>query len=157
MEIILHRFNNSKVEGKQLFDILKDILIITESGKVIASKISNPQIEEQLFGMLISAISSFARELTHQELNCLEFSNLRFDILKKNGFLFLASSSRQIKHKRVLRIIDHVIELFFERYPVRELNKWDGSINIFRELEEYITKTRDELIIEMIFKKKIPM
>ena len=140
-----------------MFDILKDILIITDSGKVIASRITNPQIEDQLFGMLISAVSSYAQEITHQDLKCLEFSNLRFDIKKKNGFLFLVSSSRLIKHKRILRILEHIIELFFQQYPTEELTKWDGSINIFHELEEYITKTKDDLIIELIFKKKTPM
>lgn len=140
-----------------MFDILKDILIITESGKVIASKITNPQIEDQLFGMIISAVSSYTQGVTHEDLNCLEFSNLRFDIKKKNGFIFLASSSRQIKHKKVLRILEHIIELFFQLYPTDELSNWDGSINIFHELEDYITKTRDELIIELIFKKKTPV
>ena len=137
-----------------MFDILNDILIITESGKVVASKVNNPQIEEQLFGMLMSALTSFAQELTHEQLKCLEFSNLRFDLIKKNGFIFLASSSRKIKHKKVLRVLDHVIDLFFEHYPQEELIKWDGSVNIFQELEDYITKTRDELIIELIFKEK---
>lgn len=140
-----------------MFDTLQDILIITESGKVIASKVSNPQIEEQVFGMLISALSSFAHELTHEQLNCFEFNSLRFDLIKKNNFIFLASSSRMIKHKKVLKILDHVIDLFFQRYPKEELNKWDGNVNIFRELEEYITKTRDELIIELIFKEKHSM
>ena len=143
-----------RLEGTNVFDILQDILIITDSGKVIASKVNNPQIEEQTFGMLMSALSSFVGELTHDQLNCLEFNNIRFDIVKRNNFLFLASSSRRIKHKKVLRIIDHIIDLFFERYPKEELNKWDGNVNIFHELEEYITKTRDELIIELIFKEK---
>ncbi len=140
-----------------MFDTLQDILIITDSGKVVASKVSNPQIEEQVFGMLISALTSFTQELTHEQLNCLEFSNLRFDLIKRNNFIFLASSSRRIKHKKVLRLLDHVITLFFQRYPKEELIKWDGNINIFHELEDYITKSRDELIIELIFKEKHPI
>ena len=137
-----------------MFETLQDILIITESGKVVASKINNPQIEEQIFGMLFSALSSYTQEITNGQLNCLEFNSLRFDLIKRKGFIFLASSFRKIKHKRVLRILDHVITLFFQRYPKEELNKWDGNINIFHELEDYITKTRDELIIELIFKEK---
>ena len=137
-----------------MFETLKDILIITESGKVVASKISNPQIEDQIFGMLFSALSTFTQELTHEQLKGLEFNNLRFDLINRNHFIFLASSSRKIKHKKVLRILDHVTTLFFQRYPGEELNKWDGNVNIFHELEDYITKTRDELIIDLIFKEK---
>jgi len=133
-----------RFERSIMFDTLQDILIIAESGKVVASKVSNPQIEEQIFGMLMSALTSFIGE----------FNNLRFDLIKRNNFLFLASSSRKIKHKKVLRILDHVITLFFERYPKEKLNKWDGNVNIFHELEDYITKTRDQLIIDLIFKEK---
>lgn len=140
-----------------MFDVLEDILIITESGKVIASKIYNPQIEEQLFGMLISALSSYTQELTDENLKCVEFSNYRFDIIKKNRFLFLATSSRKIKHKKVLSLLDYIADMFFKWYPNEKLNKWDGSVNIFHELEEYITKSKDELIIELIFNKKMPM
>jgi len=143
-----------RFERSIMFDTLQDILIIAESGKVVASKVSNPQIEEQIFGMLMSALTSFIGELTHEQLNCLEFNNLRFDLIKRNSFLFLASSSRKIKHKKVLRIIDHVITLFFEQYPKEKLNKWDGNVNIFHELEDCITKTRDQLIIDLIFKEK---
>ena len=143
-----------RFERSIMFDTLQDILIIAESGKVVASKVSNPQIEEQIFGMLMSALTSFIGELTHDQLNCLEFNNLRFDLIKRNSFLFLASSSRKIKHKKVLRILDHVITLFFERYPKEKLSKWDGNVNIFHELEDYITKTRDQLIIDLIFKEK---
>lgn len=140
-----------------MFDILEDILIITESGKVIASKIRNQQIEEQLFGMLISALSSYAQELTNQQLHCVEFSNHRFDIIRKNSFLFLATSSRIIRHKKALNLLHYVADLFFQRYPREKLNNWDGSFNIFHELEEYMSKSKDELIIELIFKKKMSM
>jgi hypothetical protein len=137
-----------------LFDVLQDILIITDSGKVIASKVTNPQIEEQLFGMLISALSSFAEELADGKLNNLEFCNLRFDIVRKENFLFLGSSSRKIKHKKALKTLENISELFFKYYPKNTLKEWNGTINIFDELDKYIKKSRDELIIELVFKEK---
>jgi len=135
-----------------MFDILQDILIITDTGKVLASRINNPQIEEQLFGMLLSALSSFAKEITEGELNHVEFSNLRFDFIRKQGFIFLASSSKSIKHKKAFKMLDYISNLFFERYPKEKLNEWDGNINIFHDLEDYITKSKDELFIELLFK-----
>lgn len=55
---------------------MQDILIITDSGKVIASKINNQHIEEHLFGLFISALSSFVEKISGEGLRNLEFTNL---------------------------------------------------------------------------------
>ena len=137
-----------------MFDILQDILVITRIGKVLISKIKNPQIEKDLLGKLVSALDTFCEDLSHEELRQFEFSNLRFDIIKKKDIIFLGSSSKNVKHKKVLKVLRYIIDLFFERYSEEYLNNWNGNIDLFRELEEYIAKTRDEMIIEMLFKKK---
>lgn len=137
-----------------MFDILQDILIVTENGKVIVSKIKNPQIKKLFFGKLVSALSSFCEDLSHGQLNRFEFSNLRFDIIKRENLYFLGSSSKSIKHKKVLKILERIIDLFFDLYAYEDFNDLDGHINLFQELEEYINKTRDEIIIELLFKKK---
>lgn len=137
-----------------MFDTLQDILIISNSGKVLASKINNPQIEEQLFGMLISALSSYTEGLNWGQLNHLEFSNVRIDFLRKDEIIFVASSSKDIKHKKVLKALKYVSEMFFEKYKDDLLNTWDGSLNIFQDLDNYITKSKDDVFIELVFKNK---
>jgi hypothetical protein len=134
-----------------LFDVLQDILIITDAGKVVASKVKNEFIEEQIFGMLISALSSFAHQFSRGHLNNIEFRNLRFDLVRKQGFIFLGTSSRKIDHHKVIRTLENVAELFFQYYP--NLEQWDGNLNIFQDLEKYLNKSRDEMIIELIFKE----
>ena len=76
-----------------MFRELQDILIITDSGKVVASKISNKSIDESLFSMLISALTSYAKEIYDDKLDSIEFNKIRFDFLKRNKFIFMASSS----------------------------------------------------------------
>ena len=137
-----------------MYNILKDILIITESGKVIASKIQNPQIEDQLFGMLVSALNSFTKEITKENLNYVEFNNLRFDFLRKDQFIFVASSFTRVKHKKAVRTLKKLSELFFEKYPEKLISTWDGSLNIFQDVDTYINKSIDEVVIDMIFKER---
>ena len=137
-----------------MFELLQDILIITKIGNVLISKIKNPQIEKDLLGKLVSALDTFCEDLSNEELRQFEFSNLRFDLIKRNDIIFLGSSSKDVKHKKVVKVLRYIIDLFFERFPEDYLNNWDGNIDLFRELEEYITKTRDEMIIELLFKQK---
>jgi hypothetical protein len=139
-----------------VFRELKDILIITDSGKVVASKISNKNIDESLFGMLISALTSYASEIYDDKLNSIEFNKIRFDFLKRNSFIFMASSSVKTKHDKALKILKIVSDVFFQRYPKSKLEEWDGNLNIFQELSDDIKKSIDELFIELIFKENKP-
>jgi len=135
-----------------VFRELQDILIITDSGKVVASKINNTNIDETLFGMLISALTSYASEIYDDKLNGIEFKRIRFDFLKRNKFIFMASSSVKTNHEKALKILKILSDVFFQRYPKNKLEGWDGSLNIFQELSNDIKKSIDELFVELIFK-----
>jgi len=135
-----------------VFRELKDILIITESGKVVASKINNENIDETLFGMLISALTSYASQIYNDKLNSIQFNRIRFDFLKRDNFIFMASSSVKTKHEKALKVLKIVSDVFFKRYPKSKLEEWDGNLNIFQELSSDIKKSIDELFIELMFK-----
>jgi hypothetical protein len=137
-----------------LFRELPDILIITDGGKVLASKISNHNIDETLFGMLISALTSYASQICKHNLKSIEFNKIRFDFLIKDKFIFMASSSIEMKHKKALKILNIVSEVFFKRYPKNKLQEWDGNLNIFQELAKDIKKSIDDLFVEHLFKEK---
>ena len=136
-----------------MFEILEDIIIITNEGKVIVRRIKNPKIEEIFFSNLVRALNKFCENFAHEELNQFEFSNFRFDIIKRGGLYFIGSSLKTIKHKRALRLLEGIINLF-ERYKNEKLNDLEGNPEILREIEDYINKTRDEIIIDMLFTKK---
>lgn len=137
-----------------MFDILQDILIITNNGKTIVSKIKNPKLEKIFFGNLVSALNTFCEDFAHEQLKQFEFSNFRFDIIKRNNLFFIGSSLKATKHKRVLRVLRRIIDLFFEKFKNEDLNNLEVNPNLLQELEDYINKTRDEVIIEMLFTKK---
>lgn len=137
-----------------MFDILEDILIITNEGKVIVRRIKNPKIEGVFFSNLVRALNIFCEDFAQEQLNQFEFSNFRFDIIKKEELFFIGSSSKTIKHKKVLRLLGRIIDLFFERYKNNNLNNLERNQEILQEIEDYLCKTRDEIIIDMLFTKK---
>jgi hypothetical protein len=53
--------------------------------------IYDQELEVQLFAMLMSALNSFAMEISTTGISNFELNNIRFDILKKKKFLFIAT------------------------------------------------------------------
>ena len=80
--------------------LLRDIWILTESGTTVYSRVIDPRVNPQLFGALMSALNTFAENLTEDGISNFELSNIRFSIIKKHNFLFVANSSNKIKVKK---------------------------------------------------------
>jgi len=126
--------------------ILNDIWILYESGVVVYSRVLEPRINPQLFGALMSALNLFAEQLSNGGITNFELSRLRFTIIKKNHFIFVANSSNKSKEKKVLNELSHISEKFFELYPEEVLEKWDNDINLFASFENEIKDSLEETI-----------
>jgi len=124
--------------------ILNDIWILYESGVVVYSRMLEPRINPQLFGALMSALNLFAEQLSNGGITNFELSKLRFTIIKKKNFIFVANSSNKSKEKKVLNELSHISEKFFELYPEEVLEKWDNDINIFASFENEIKDSLEE-------------
>ena len=64
--------------------VVQDLWILSDSGIVLFSRVFNPKVNEQLFGALMSALNTFANELSSGGLSSFELSSIRFTILKYN-------------------------------------------------------------------------
>ena len=56
--------------------IIRDIWILTRDGIVLFSRVFHEQVEEQLFGALVSALSSFSDKLLEGGLQNFELKKL---------------------------------------------------------------------------------
>lgn len=121
--------------------ILHDLWILTENGTAVFTRVYDPDMKVQLFAMLMSALNSFASEIAKGGLSNFELSNMRFSLLKKNGFLFVASSSPKIKENKVLNELGLISDQFFENYGKDLINTWDGDLNMFVGFTKEINKS----------------
>ena len=118
--------------------VINDLWILTDTGVTVYSRVIDSRINPQLFGALMSALNSFAEQLANGGITNFELSKLRFTIIKKNNFLFVANSFNKKKEKKVLSELKNISERFFELYPKDILEKWDNDINIFSDFENEI-------------------
>ncbi|MBD3256308.1 MAG: hypothetical protein GF383_14515 [Candidatus Lokiarchaeota archaeon] len=125
--------------------ILQDIWILTNSGIVVYSRVFHEKVNAQLFGALMTALNSFALELAKGGLSSFELSSMRFTLLKDEGFIFVANSSKKIKEKRVQEELKKISQKFFEKYE-DILPTWDNDVNVFSDFEVDIEDSLEETI-----------
>jgi hypothetical protein len=121
-----------------LFKVINDIWILTDTGVTVYSRVVDSRINPQLFGALMSALNSFAEQLADGGITNFELSKLRFTIIKKNDFIFVANSLNKKKEKKVLNELKTISERFFELYPKEILENWDNDVTIFSNFGEEI-------------------
>ncbi|MHA1192590.1 MAG: hypothetical protein ACTSP9_09885 [Promethearchaeota archaeon] len=118
--------------------VLQDLYVISEGGIVLYHRVFDGKFDEQLFGGLMSALNSFAEELTHEGLSNFELQDKRYTFKRKNDILFVANSSKKIKGKRVNEELKSIINHFFDLYPKEILESWEGDVSIFLDFEKEI-------------------
>ncbi|MFW9948844.1 MAG: hypothetical protein ACFFKA_01805 [Candidatus Thorarchaeota archaeon] len=129
--------------------ILRDIWIVSEGGIVVFSRVYEKTLDDQLFGALLTALNSFAKEIAMDGLSNFELSDKRFTILKKAQFIFIANSDKKIKPKRVLQELKNVMEKFFMVYTKDVIDNWDNDVSIFNNFDKQIEDSLDEPIKKM--------
>ena len=125
--------------------VIQDLYILSDSGIVLFSRVFNPKVNEQLFGALMSALNTFATELTSGGLTSFELSSIRFTIMKNDRYLFVCNSSKKVKEKHVIDELRRISERFLEHFTI-DLENWDGDVGIFEGFEEHIEDSLEETI-----------
>lgn len=124
--------------------VLRDLWILTVSGTTVYSRVIDPRVNPQLFGALMSALNTFAQKLTDEGMSNFELSEIRFSIVKRNKFLFVASSSNKIKSKKIFKELRDISDKFFELYPEETLKKWDSDVGLFDTFEATIQDSLED-------------
>ncbi len=126
--------------------MIRDLWILTEDGTAVFSRIYDQDLKVQLFAMLMSALNSFAMEISATGISNFELNNMRFDILKKNKMLFIATSSPKFKKKFILNELDIISKQFFELYGSDISNNWDGEISKFTDFIKVVNKSVEKRV-----------
>ena len=125
--------------------VIQDLWILTEDGIGVFNRIHDEKLNDQLFSMLLSALNSFAEEISTGGLSNFELSNKRFSIVKRNKFIFVVSSSPKTKEKKAIEELDVIISKFFNKYE-EQLKNWNSNISIFNGFETDIDDSLEDTI-----------
>ncbi|TFF97622.1 MAG: hypothetical protein EU547_03815 [Promethearchaeota archaeon] len=127
--------------------ILDELWILTSEGMVLFNHVYKQKVPTQLFGALLSAINTFAEEVSDGGLSNFELSDRQFILYKKNKILFIGSSSRKLKKQIISEELDKISDLFFKKYPhIIKQDNWDGEISVFESFEKEIENAFEDSV-----------
>ncbi len=127
-----------------LVKLIRDLWILTESGLTIFNRVTDPTMGPQVFGGLMIALNTYAESLIEGGISNFELSSIRYTIVKKNHFLFVANSSNKIKDKKVLNELKNIAKKFFEAYSEEILKNYNSNIRVFKSFKNLITDSLEE-------------
>ena len=120
--------------------LLQDIWIISESGVVLFHRLFDESMDDQLFGAMMSALNAFAEELAKGGISNFEIRSKRFTILKYQKLIFIATSDKKIKNKKVIKELESIAQKFYAQY-VLILEDWDGDMDHFSNFGKVIEES----------------
>jgi len=126
--------------------VIRDIWILTENGIVLYHRIFDENLDDQLFGGLMSALNSFAEELIDKGLSNFELQDKRYTLLKKNRMIFIANSAKKVKEKKVIQEMLFIASKFFDLYSEDFLLNWNHNVNVFKNFEKEIEDSLEKTI-----------
>ena len=112
-----------------------------KSGIVIFHRPFIESVSPQLFGAMMSALNTFAEELSEGGLTNFELNNKRITTFKKRNLIFVSYSSKKFNQKKVNRELEKISNKFFKLYS-NKVQEYRGQIGVF---SKFIDKIKDSL------------
>jgi len=131
------------LKEESFLKVLQDIWILEKAGIVLFHREFDKSYAPQLFGAMMSALNTFAEQLSDGGLSNFELQNKRFTIIKKQDLLFVANSSKIFKEKKVNKELKKISEKFLKLYS-EDLKKYKGQLGHFNEFLKYIEDALEE-------------
>ncbi len=126
--------------------VIQDIWILTHSGTVLFNRLFEAQMKSQLFGALMSALNMFAEKLAEGGLSNFELSDKRFILKKTKNYIFVASSAKKAKEKKVTTELEKVVSRFQSKFSDKWFENWDCDVSVFEGFEKQIEDTLEDPI-----------
>ena len=123
--------------------VLQDVWILHKSGIVIFHRPFIESVSPQLFGAMMSALNTFAEQLSEGGLSNFELNNKRITTIKKSNLIFVAYSSKKYNQKKVNRELDKISNKFLKQYS-KEVQEHRGQIGVFSEFLDKIGDSLEE-------------
>ncbi|MFX1391549.1 MAG: hypothetical protein ACFE9Z_15905 [Promethearchaeota archaeon] len=123
--------------------ILQDIWILEKSGIVIFHREFDKVVSPQLFGAMMSALNMFAEQLTEGGLSNFDLKDTRFTLIKKWKLIFIATSSKKYKQKKVNKELEKISDKFLKLHN-EDLKTFHGKIGAFSDFANEIVSSLEE-------------
>jgi hypothetical protein len=122
--------------------LLQDVWILADSGIVLFHRVFDKNLDANLFGGMLSALNSFAEEITSSKgLSNFELADKIFVLIKRKNYVFIANAAKKHKIKKLKQELEALIDKFFQNYPEEVLNMFNGDVSLFYNFKKIIEES----------------
>ena len=118
--------------------IVEELWIFSRDGIPLIEIFKNTQIDNALIGGFLSAMKTFAQEISGKALNSLTIGHSKFYIvtsLEDRIFLVCRYDSK-VKEKKIQKVMELIISFFEDMYTIKDIEDWDGNITYFNKFKD---------------------
>ncbi len=118
--------------------IFQELWIFSQDGLPLADFCDDGSRDRELLGPFLSAMKSFTKELTGDELHSFSLGNMKITTKSAlNGRIFLCGiTSLKAKDKTLKKACNVICKIFEEMYDPSDFDKWDGDLAFFDRFKE---------------------
>lgn len=119
--------------------VLQDIWIFAKNGIELFSYAPELKFDSTLLGGFLSALQSFSKELSKQEIQSIQMGENRFDFYLESDkdFFILGRSSAFSEVEKAKKTLERIYGRFFMEYK-ENLQNFQGNVEIFDNFKEII-------------------
>ena len=120
-----------------MIESIQDLWILTRDGIVIFEHIVSEEISPDLFGAMISALNTFAVELSEGGISSFKLQNHQFILIKKEDLIFIAKTLQKYQADKVKDELNELAVRFFNMFPDISFSEWKGvHIEVFQKFKK---------------------
>ncbi|MBD3255897.1 MAG: hypothetical protein GF383_12445 [Candidatus Lokiarchaeota archaeon] len=117
---------------------INDLWILTENGESVFYSNKKEPMESHFLAMLMSAVNSIANKLSKTDLTSIEFDDNKYNLLKRNGLLFVGRAEINTRKKSISKELQFISDCFFEKYGEDFINKWNSNAEYCVDFEKHL-------------------
>ena len=118
--------------------IVEELWIFSRNGIPLIEIFKNTQIDNVLIGGFLSAMKTFAKEISGKSLNSFTFGKNKFYIassLEEHVFLVSKYDSK-VKEKKIKKVMEIISNFFEDMYTKTDIEDWDGNVSYFDKFKD---------------------
>jgi len=128
---------------------LSDFLVLSDGKKVVFSKCSSLNLDEQLIGGFLFACISWHELMFKNALEHLKFQDFSLFFYKKKQFLFIGFTKNRVNSKAARGNLEYLGDKFVETHPNLPVG-WSSDLGIFRDFHQEVEKTKKERALDLL-------
>jgi len=118
--------------------IFQELWIFSQDGLPLADFCEDDGMNKELLGPILSAMKSFAQEITGKELHSFTLGNVKLTCMSAfNGKIFLVGRTPlKTKDKTLKKACSIICKIFEDMYDPSEIENWDGDLAFFDRFKD---------------------